>query len=118
MSPYHFGVLMGIEAKNVQDGSADDSSSNVLLSFCPTAESEEGKIDVTSRMTDLALKGFQPFAITRQNPEDTRYYMIFAKEGLSESLRNAVLNEAGSLVREALEASELVNHSSIENNNN
>jgi hypothetical protein len=110
-----FGVLMGMEAEEAQDKGAGDPGSNVLLIFCPTGESEEGKIIVTQRMLDLEFMGMRPVAITRWNPEDTRYYAIFAKEGLSESLTNAVLNEAGSLVREALLGSELLNYSSTDN---
>jgi hypothetical protein len=97
-----FGMLMGKEAEEAHDNCAGDTGSKVLLIFCPTGESEEGNIDVTPRMMDLALMGFLPVAITRWNPEDIRYYMIFAKDDLSESLKNAVLDEAGSLVQEAL----------------
>jgi hypothetical protein len=95
-----FGLLMGMEVGNKQDTGACDSGKEVLLVYCLTGESEEGNIDVTLRMTDLALMGFAPVAITRWDPQDTDSYMIFAKEGLSESLTNAVLNEAGSVVRE------------------
>ena len=68
-------------------------------------------------MLDLGLMGFLPVAITRWNPEDTRYYAIFAKEKLSESLRNAVFKETGTLVREALVGLELLNYISTDNNN-
>jgi hypothetical protein len=95
-----FGLIMGLETNNKQDTGAGADGNEVLLIFCPTGESEEGKIDVTLRMTDLALMGFAPVAITRWDPQDSDSYMIFAKEGLSESLTNAVLNEAGSVVRE------------------
>jgi len=104
-----FGVLMGKEAEDAQDRGAGDSGSNALLIYCPTTESEEEYIDITPRIIDLEFMGFRPVAITRWNPQDTRYYAIFAKEGLSESLRIAVLNEAGTLVREALEGFELLN---------
>lgn len=113
-----FGVLMAMEVEEAQDRGAGDSDSNVLLIFCPTSEFEQGNIDVTPRIMDLAFMGFRPVAITRWNPQDTRYFAIFAKEGLSESLRNAVLNEAGSSIREALLGSELSNYSSTENINN
>lgn len=112
-----FGVLMGMEAEEAQDKGAGDPGSNVLLIFCPTAESEVGKIDTTPRMMDLALMGFAPVAITRWNPEDTRYYMIFATENLSEAVQNAVLRKAGNLVRAALLDSEFLNYSSTHNNN-
>lgn len=102
-----FGVLMGMEAEDAQDRGAGDSGKEALIVFCPTGESEEGNIDVTPRMMDLALMGFRPVAITRWNPEDTRYYAIFAKDDLSQLLRNAVLNEAGNVVRDAVEALEL-----------
>lgn len=93
---------MGMEAEDTQDRGAGDSGYEALVVFCPTWESEEGQIDVTSRMLDLGLMGFRPVAIARWDPQDTRYYAIFAKKDHPESLRNAVLNEAGSLVREAL----------------
>jgi hypothetical protein len=102
-----FGLLMGLEVESKQDSSADDCFEEALLVFCQTGESEEGKIEITPRMTDLALMGFRPVAITRWDPQDTGYYSIFSTDDLSESLRNAVLNEAGSLVRQALDASEL-----------
>jgi hypothetical protein len=111
-----FGLLMGMEVDNEQDRGAGDSGSNVLLIFCPTGETEEGNIDVTPRMLDLGLMGFWPVAITRCNPEDTRYYAIFAKEGLSAAMQNAVLEETGTLVREALEGSEFLQYSTTDNN--
>ena len=112
-----FGLLMGMEVDNEQNNGAGDSGKEALLVFCPTGESEEGKIDITPRMMDLALMGFRPVAITRWDPQDTRYYTIFSTEDISEPLRNAVLNEAGSLVREALEASEVLKYGSTDNNN-
>lgn len=60
-------------------------------------------------MKGLALMGFLPVANARWNPQDTRYYAIFAKEGLSDAMQNAVLNEADSVVREALVGSKLLN---------
>jgi hypothetical protein len=113
-----FGLLMGMEVDNEQNNGAGDSGKEALLVFCPTGESEEGKIDITPRMMDLALMGFWPVVITRWNPENTRYYAIFAKEGLSQMMGNAVLKETGSLVREALGVSELPNYSSTDNNSN
>jgi hypothetical protein len=113
-----FGVLMGMEVENEHYTSAGGSVKEAVLIFCPTGELEEGQIDVTLRMTDLALMGFAPVAITRWDPQDTDSYMIFAKEGLSESLTNAVSNEAGNVVREALEGSELLKYSTTDNNNN
>ncbi len=111
-----FGVLMGMEAEEAQDKGAGDPGSNVLLIFCPTAESEVGKIDTTPRMMDLALMGFAPVAITRWNPEDSRYYSVFAKDGLSQIMHNAVLKETGTLVREALEGPELLKYGTTDNN--
>lgn len=111
-----FGLLMGLEVRNKQDTRAGDPGSNVLLIFCPTAESEVGKIDTTRRMMDLALMGFAPVAITRWNPKDIRYYSVFAKEGLSQIMHNAVLKETGTLVREALEGLELLKHGTTDNN--
>jgi hypothetical protein len=111
-----FGVLMGMEVDNEQNNGAGDSGKEALLVFCPTGETEEGNIDVTPRMKDFALMGFRPVAITRCNPEDTRYYAIFAKEGLSAAMQNAVLEETGTLVREALEGSEFLQYSTTDNN--
>jgi hypothetical protein len=110
-----FGLLMGLEVENEHYAGAGGSGKEALLVFCPTGESEEGQIDVTLRMTDLALMGFAPVAITRWDPQDTDSYMIFAKEGLSDSLTDAVLNEAGNVVREALEGSELLKYSTTDN---
>lgn len=100
---------MGMEVESKQADGAGDDGKEVLLVFYPTGESEERNIDVTPRMMDLALMGFLAVAITRWDPKDTRYYTICGKEGLSECLRNAVLNETGSLVREALKGSEPLN---------
>src|ERR1700759_424532 len=91
-----FGILMGMEVENEHYTSAGGSDKEAVLIFCPTGESEEGQIDVTLRMTDLALMGFAPVAIARWDPQDIDSYMIFAKEGISESLAKAVLNEADS----------------------
>jgi hypothetical protein len=112
-----FGLLMGMEVENKQNTGAGDCGSDVLLIFCPTYESDEGKIEVTPRMKDLALMGFQPVAITRWNPEDTRNYVIFSKEGISDCMRNAVLNDTWSLLRDALLGSEFWNYSSTNSNN-
>ena len=68
-------------------------------------------------MLDLGLMGFLPVAITRCDPEDTCFFAIFAKEDLSEPLRNAVLNEGGSLVQKALQGSESLNYGSKRNSN-
>lgn len=111
-----FGLLMGMEFDNNQDDRAGDDGKEVLLIFCPTGESEESKIDITPRMLDLELMGFRPVAITRWNPEDPCNYTIFAKEELSKSLQTAVLNDTGSLVRDALEGSELWKYSTTNNN--
>jgi hypothetical protein len=111
-----FGMLMATEVESERGNSAGDSGSNVLLIFCPTGESEEGKIIVTQRMLDLEFMGMRPVAITRWNPEDTRYYAIFAKEGLSQIMHNAVLKETGTLVREALEGLELLKYGTTDNN--
>jgi len=108
-----FGLLMGIEVENKQDAGARCDGKTAILVFCPTGESK-GKIDITPRMLDLELMGMRPVAITRWNPEDTRYYAIFAQEGLSEVVRKAVLNETGSLVREALGVSEVLKHGSTD----
>jgi hypothetical protein len=113
-----FGLLMGMEVESKQDTGAGGSGKEALLVFCPTGESEEGKTDITQRMLDLELMGMRPVAITRWNPADPCNYTIFAKEGLSNSMQNAVLNDTGSLVREAMEGSELVKYSSTDNNNN
>lgn len=102
-----FGLLMGKEAEGTKDKCAGDSSKDVLLIFCQTGESEQGKIDVTTRMKDLALMAFVPVAIARWISEDTRYYAIFAKEGLSAALQSAVSSEAGDIVRGAIETLEL-----------
>ena len=110
-----FGLLMGLEVENKQDTGAGVDGKEVLLIFCPTAESEVGTIDTTPRMMDLELMGFRPVAITRWNPADPGNYAIFAKEGLSKSLRSAVLNDTWNLLREALEGSEFLKYSS--NNN-
>lgn len=110
-----FGLLMGMETENEQYAGAGEGGQEVILLFCPTGETEVGKIDVTPRMMDLELMGFRPVAITRWNPADPGNYAIFAKEGLSESLQKAVLNDTWNLVREALEGSELWKYSS--NNN-
>ena len=74
-----FGLLMGLDAEIMQGTGAGDSGKEALLVFCPTGESEEGKIEVKPRMMDLALMGLWPAAIVRWNPQDTRYYAIFAK---------------------------------------
>lgn len=110
-----FGLLMGMETENEQYAGAGDSSKEVLLVFCPTGESEEGKIDVTPRMLELERMGLRPVAVTRWNPADPGNYTIFAKEGLSKLMQNAVLNDTWNLLREALEGSEFLKYSS--NNN-
>lgn len=112
-----FGLLMGLELENNQDTSAGDCGKEVLLVFCLAGESEDGKIDVTPRMLDLELMGMRPVAITRWNPADPGNYTIFAKEGLSETLQKAVLEETWNLLREALEGSELWKYSTNDNNN-
>ncbi|SPE25284.1 hypothetical protein SBA5_490059 [Candidatus Sulfotelmatomonas gaucii] len=111
-----FGLLMGLEVESKRDTGASDDGKEALLIFCATSESGAGNIDITPRMMDLALMGFAPVAIARWDPADIRYCKIFATEGLSQVIQNAVLKETGSLVREALEASELVKYSTTENN--
>jgi hypothetical protein len=111
-----FGLLMGMEVESKQDTGDGESGKEVLLVFCRTSESAEGEIVVTPRMLDLELMGMRPVAITRWNPLDTRYYAIFAIENLSDSLRNAVLNDTWNLLREALEDSEATKYSSTDNN--
>jgi hypothetical protein len=103
------GLVMGLEVKDKYDTGAGDSGEGVLLVFCPGGESEGGKIDITTRMMDLALMGFAPVAITRWDPSDHANYVTLAKEGLSKVMQDAVLTEAGRLGREAVEALELWN---------
>jgi hypothetical protein len=112
-----FGVLMGMEVDNEQNNGAGGNGKEALLVFCPTGETEEGNIDVTPRMKDFALMGFRPVAITRCNPADPCNYTIFAKDGLSKPMQNAVLNDTWHLLREAMEGSELLKYSSTDNNN-
>lgn len=111
-----FGVLMGMEVESRQNSGAGGCGKEALLVFCPTGETEEGTIETTQRMLDLELMGFRPVAITRWNPDDIRYYKIFAKEGLSEMMKSAVLDGTWSLLCEALGVSELLNYSSTDNN--
>src|ERR1700722_3588983 len=99
-----FGLLMGLEP---QGANTNVDNKSALLIFCPTGESVAGRIDVTQRMMDLALMGFQPAAITRWNLQGTRDYVIFRKEDLSDALRNAVLKDAGNIVCKAIEDFEL-----------
>ena len=112
-----FGLLMGLELENKHDTCAGVDGKEALLVFCPTGETEQGKIDVTPRMLDLELMGMRPVAITRWNPADPGNYAIFAKEGLSKSLRSAVLNDTWNLLREALEGSELWKYSMTDDSN-
>ena len=109
-----FGALMGLEAIAKQDiGSGGD----VLLIFCPSGETA-GKVDVTARMLELACMGFQFVAITRWDPQDTSYYVICAKEEtLSEAVKNAILMDAGDIVRDATKGFELWEDNSTDNNN-
>jgi|ERR1035437_3263686 hypothetical protein len=111
-----FGILMGREFEiDLEDGTGE-SCNEALLMFCPTGELEEDKIAITPRMKDLALMRFWPIAITRRNPKDTRYYKMFVTKDLSETLDYAVSSEGESLVREALEGSELEKAQYVENN--
>ena len=94
---------MGLEVGSKHDQGAGDDSENVLLIFCPTGESEAGKVDVTPRMMELASMGFRHVAITRWDPRDTSYYVICAKEEtLSEAVRDAILEDAAHIVSEAM----------------
>jgi hypothetical protein len=60
---YTFGLLMGMDVETKQCTGAGDSDKEILLVFCPTGESEDGKIDFTPRMLDLGLMGLRPVAI-------------------------------------------------------
>ena len=112
-----FGLLMGMDVETKQGTGAGDCSNEALLVFCPAGESGEGNIDVTPRMMDLALMGFQPVVITRWNPADPCNYTIFAKDGLSKPMQNAVLSDTWNLLRAAMEGSELLKYSSTDDNN-
>jgi len=101
-----FGLWMGLEVESRQDTRVGESINNALLVYCPTGESEEGKIDDTPQMTDLALMGFSPVAIIRGNPVDIREYVILSKENLSAALKNAVLEEAARIIRKTSEGSD------------
>ena len=108
---------MGLEVESKHDQGVGDDCENVLLIFCPTGESEAGKVDVTPRMMELASMGFRHVAITRWDPRDTSYYVICARgETLSEAFTDAILEDAAHIVSEAMNGFDHYSYSS--NNNN
>jgi hypothetical protein len=94
----------------------DDSRRRVLLIYCPTIELGQGKIEVTTRMKDLALMGFVPVAIARSNPADIFDFSIYATDGLPNSMKTAVFNDSVKIVLEALEKSEVEKHDRCKSN--
>jgi hypothetical protein len=112
-----FGVLMALDTNDRQQSDASENNKTLLL-FCPTIDSAQGQIVVTSRMFDLARMGFRDIAITRWCPSDKSAYAILSREGLSEAMRNTVLEDAHHLVVDAIEHLELDKHTLIDHNNN
>ncbi len=79
----------------------------VLLIFCPTKETDEGFVEVSPRMKDLALMGFQPVALVRANPADLCEFSIYALPDLPGSIVYAISRESERLVLEAMSAVEI-----------
>ena len=57
--------VMALESESGCDSCKGGPDKNVLLIVCPASETEQGNLEVTARMRDLACMGSIPAAIAR-----------------------------------------------------
>jgi hypothetical protein len=98
------GCVMGLEANHNKGTNFDDLEKYVLLMYCPTGESDHGTLETTARMLDLVQMGLRPVAVDKCNPDGIFQFSICAFDGVSDVLRNAVIDDAGRIVLDALES--------------
>lgn len=101
------GCILAYQAESRCDEAASGHMKEVLLIFCPTKETDEGFVEVSPRMKDLALMGFQPVALVRANPADLCEFSIYALPDLPGSIVYAISRESERLVLEAMSAVEI-----------
>jgi hypothetical protein len=94
--------VMALEGESSCDLCKGGADKNVLLIVCPTTETDQGNLEVTARMRDLACMGFNPSAIARCNADDASEFVVFAIAGLSKTVQSALTNESGRLIEDAL----------------
>ncbi len=97
-----FACLMAFESYLNCDSPNGDPRKRVFMIYCPTSDLGQGKIDVTTRMKDLALMGFVPVAIARGHPGDVSEFVILAKADLPMEIAKALAAEGIGIVRNAL----------------
>lgn len=96
------GCIMAYRAEYRCDEAASGEMTEVLLNFSPTEETVEDFVQVSPRMKDLALMGFQPVALVRANPADLCEFSIYALPDLPGSIDYALSRESERLVLEAM----------------
>jgi hypothetical protein len=97
-----FACLMAFESYLNCDSLNGDPRKRVFMIYCPTGESEEGTLEVTPRMRDLALMGFVPAAIARADPADIVEFSIYAMADLPLEIADALAAEGIGIVRNEL----------------
>ena len=97
-----FACLMAFASYLNCDSPNGDPRKRVFMIYCPTSDLGQGKIDVTTRMKDLALMGFVPVAIARGHPGDVSEFVILAKADLPMEIAEALAAEGIGIVRNEL----------------
>jgi hypothetical protein len=110
------GCVMGLAANHNKGPNFDDLEKYVLLMFCLTGESDRGTLETTRRMRDLLQMGLRPVAVAKCKPDDIFQFSICAFDGVSDVLQNAVVDDAGRVVLDAIEGLEDEKYDRTENN--
>jgi hypothetical protein len=100
--------IMAIVTEDNTGGIKSTLENDVMLTFCYTGASQDGKVIVTTQMSGFGDAGYFPIAVVQIDPDDLSQFALRALNGLSDDLQFALEHKGCDLIRSTL--SSLADH--------